>query len=207
MATIGNALSVYGKRMATNAANKPAAVDNREKDLISQFAQARQRIAGQRTETERQSNQSLNRLSAIAGGTGGAIEEAKQRAIRDIGSSFGDVEAGLGAQEAQAKQALASQQIGERLQQEALDFQKNSFYAELDENKKTNLINAAIAVKDAGLQGDKRWGALLRGYFGGNFNTSFNNQYNADRQRLSSAMAGGNAGNATPYRGAAQPLV
>ena len=121
----------------------------KREDLITQqFAANRRRLLGQQNETQRQASQSLARRQAIVGQTGGSIEREKQRAIRDIGQSFADVEAGVTAQESQAKQALGAEKLQHQQFEKALGFQ----YAELDENKKTNLINAVIAVNNAGLR-------------------------------------------------------
>lgn len=64
----------------------------------------------------------------------------------------------LGGQEFQSRENLLSRDQADRQFKDTLNFQKNSFAEQLalqkkefDENIKTNLINAAIALKEAGL--------------------------------------------------------
>lgn len=148
--------------------------------LTKQFAAARSKLGGVKRETQRQAGQSLNRLQAQTGSVGGSIEKAKQKAISDIGQQFGELETGLGGQEAQAmsdlkkqEQALLESAEGRKMQQDLLEFQKGSFaeqmkfqWAEFDENLKTNILNAAIALKDAGLKSQNEWSKIFGGLSG-----------------------------------------
>lgn len=142
-------------------------------DLIKrQFAKGRTRLRGAEKEAKRQSKQGFDRLKARTGSTGGSIAKARQEGIEDIGQKIGEVRAGIDAQEAGAlSQAKAQEQqltAQESQFQRTLDFQKDSFadqmafqWAEFDENKRTNFINAAIALKEAGLRSRTAWASLL----------------------------------------------
>lgn len=180
---------------------------SRDEALASQFAGARRKVTAQKGETERQSKNALQRLAAKVGPTGGAIAKAEQRQLRDVGKAFGDVEAGLGAQEAAIQQQIKGQDISQDLAiseaeknrelqsqqfQDSLQFQQDSFaqqmafqWAEFDENLKTNFINAAIALKDSGLKSSDDWGQLfsgLEGIFGSRVPGSFEPSANANNQ-------------------------
>lgn len=136
----------------------------REGTLLEQFANTREMLKGQQTEAKRGAQNSLQRFAAISGIGSGAAEKAKQEAERNIDQGYAQTSAGLAAQEAAAKDQLAASEQGLLQQQQMLDFQKDSFaqqmkfqWAEFDENLKTNLINGAVALKNAGLNSPKAW--------------------------------------------------
>jgi len=177
----------------------------REKLLTEQFAQTRRRLGGAKRETGRQSRRGFERLQALSGQTGGGIEKARQRSLREVGAKFGEIGAGLSAQEAGAKQALLGEEAAKRFQRaervgsqefasgeagkqrefmasesalarsqqasqfaSTLQFQKDSFAdqmsfqkMEFTENQKTNIINAATALKDMGIGSKNDWMAML----------------------------------------------
>jgi hypothetical protein len=155
----------------------------RGQQLTKEFAGVRRRVGAARGETERQSRVGFDRLQALTGQTGGAIEKARQKSISNIGQEFAGVQAGVTGQEASARQALSSEigQRGEALAEsklareqqqkqfrETLNFQRESFFgqlgfqfAELEENKKTNLINAAVALDEAGIRSQADWDKML----------------------------------------------
>lgn len=143
----------------------------REGTLLEQFASTRATLGAAKDETRRQSKNSLDRFAAVSGLGSGASEKAKQEANRNIETGFAQTEGQLGAAEAAAKDQLAAQ--GQQMEQQqgqfrdTLNFQKNSFaeqmrfqWKEFDENLKTNLINGAIAIKNAGLSDPRAWAKL-----------------------------------------------
>lgn len=145
--------------------------NQRKTGLQEQFDRTRQLVQGQKNEAMRQSENSLARFAAISGLGSGASEKAKQNALKDIQTGFGQVEAEVGSQQAQAADSLAAQEAQAREQSrqfnQTLQFQKDSFadqlqyqWAEFDENLKTNMLNAAIALKDAGLGKISKWQKL-----------------------------------------------
>lgn len=143
----------------------------RKSGLQEQFDRTRGLIQGQKNEAMRQSENSLARFAAISGLGTGASEKAKQGAIKDIQTGFGALEAEVGNQQAAAKDQVLAQESQAREQarqfNQTLQFQKDSFadqlqfqWAEFDENLKTNFLNAAIALKDAGLGSVPKWQKL-----------------------------------------------
>lgn len=156
--------------------------------LKQQFAGQRRQLGAAKGETQRQSKQGFNRLEALVGATGGAIEKARQQEQRKIGRGFAEAEAGIGAQEAQAQQALEQEISGKefaaseaekgRAQQreqfrETMAFQRDSWAdqfsimsEELDMNKFTNLINTITALDAAGIKSQAAWNQITS-LFGG----------------------------------------
>lgn len=162
---------------------------NEQEELIKrQFAETRRGLEGEKRRALQNYEDQFKRFSAANRLEGsGALLKAKGRQIEDIGRTFGETEAGIGAQEAQALQAakeaqeakefatserIGSQQFAgqesEKARAMAMDqFNKqfkemqNQWNLEFDENKKTNIINAAIALNDAGLADGDRWAKLL----------------------------------------------
>lgn len=151
----------------------------KQEDLLKQqFAAARQQVQGGKLQAVRDSQKSMDRLTARVGGTvGGSIEKMKQKEMTNLNRGFAEAEAGVTAQEGQALQGLEAQQQGLQVQQDQFDqtmqFQKDSWadqmkyqWAEMDENKKTNMVNAFIALKDAGTNSSKDWSNLFN-FMGG----------------------------------------
>lgn len=155
----------------------PKQTINQKQDqmLMQTFAGARQKLAAGKTEAMRQTGQNLDRLQARVGGTvGGGLERERIRQTNALNQDFAAQEAELGGQEAQAKLGLSQAQQQAQMQQKQFDqtlgFQKKSFadqmkfqLQEFDENKKTNAINAMIALKDAGAKNSSSWTSLFEG--------------------------------------------
>lgn len=177
MAKIGSSTPDFNKERQTRS------------DLLKkQFAGQRRQIGAAKGETQRQSKQGFDRLGALVGATGGALEKARQKETQNIGRQFADVQAGAAAQEAQAQQALEQEisgkelavseaEKGRALQKEQfarqMAFQENSFaqqfafqMQEFDENKRTNLINSIIALDAANIRTGDSWDQLAA-LFGG----------------------------------------
>jgi len=164
--------------------------DERLQNLERQYALTRQKLKGTKQELGRQSDDAFKRFAAQQGLQGsGALLKAKGTAQQHLGQQFGDIEAGLGAEEAAAREGIlgereirgSEQEFAAREAEKArqsqemmfgkqLDFQKGSWadqfglmQREFDENLKTNIINAAIALHSAGLRDAKDWHKLLSG--------------------------------------------
>jgi hypothetical protein len=143
---------------APKVASAPVGIqDPREKDLQTQFGLMRQSMGAQKDESQRQADIVQKQAEARSGGFGGAGLKMAQKVRQDVDTAYLQKGNELGATEAQAKQELRSLQSTEKLQQQQLDTQKRAqdfaeWYGqmELDENKKTNYINAAIAAEKAG---------------------------------------------------------
>lgn len=147
----------------------------REDLLTKQFAKSRARLGGVKREAQRESKKGFQRLQARTGSVGGSLEKARQAEERRLARDIGELETGLQAQEAAAQQELKGQEQAlleaatGRAQQaeqfgETLAFQKDSFaqqmalqWAEFDESLKSNLINAAVALKESGLKSATDW--------------------------------------------------
>lgn len=146
-----------------------------QEDLLTKkFAASRGQVTGQKNEAMRQAANSYDRLTSRVGGTvGGSIEKAKQESMADLNNKFAETDAGVNAQEAEALGTLKGQQQQMGLQNDqfnkTMSFQKDSFaqqmkyqMKELAENKKTNAVNAMIALKDAGANSGDNWNKLLK---------------------------------------------
>lgn len=145
--------------------------EQRRGSLLETFSKAKEKVASQEDETRRLSQNSLNRFAAITGVGSGAAEKAKQENMANIERGFAQTQADIGAQEAAAMDQLAAaeqdmfqnqQQLG--MAKDQLQFQKDSFdkqfalmAAEFDENLKTNVLNAMIAIKEAGIDSRDRY--------------------------------------------------
>lgn len=147
------------------------APDTREKDLETQFGLMKTSIGAQKDESQRKAEILQKQAEARSGGFGGAGLKMAQNVRQDVDTAYLQKGNELAATEAQAKQELRSLQSNEKLQQQQLDTQRRAQdfaewfgQAELDENKKTNLINAAIAAEKAGFDDDKNF-AEIQKYF------------------------------------------
>lgn len=161
------------------AVKKPAPFNNnyinsgkkQEEMLMQQFAANRGKLAQDKASAMDQSAQGFDRLQARVGGTvGGALEKARQLSQNDLNQKFAQADTEATAAEAAAKSGLYSKQQELGIQQKQFDTQNSQFaqqmafnLKELDENKRTNAINALIALKDAGAKNDAGWSALLSG--------------------------------------------
>lgn len=152
-------------------ASAPAGVDPREKDLQTQFGLMRKSVGAQKDESQRQAEVVQKQAEARSGGFGGAGLKMAQKVRQDVDTAYTQKGNELAATEAQAKQELRSLQSTEKLQQQQLDTQKRAqdfaeWYGqmELDENKKTNYINAAIAAEKAGFDDAKNFNEIQQ-YF------------------------------------------
>lgn len=116
-----------------------------EKALTAQYAQLRTGLGAQKDELGRQMSEGLARRRAIMGeGSSGAILKAQEKGTAELGKQYAAAESALGAEEIGQKSQLASNVI-------QLKQQSEQFWAEMDENKRTNVLNAMVAAKDAGL--------------------------------------------------------
>jgi hypothetical protein len=131
--------------------------------LTDSYAKQRMRLKGQQNATTQQIGQNVDRLQARTGAMGGSIEKARNKAYTGVAKEFADTEAALGAEEAGQLASLKGRQQELGLQEsqfkDTMAMQKKQFadtmkyqWAEMDENKKTNLVNATIAIKESGLR-------------------------------------------------------
>lgn len=159
------------------AFNLKQGAKQQESLLADSYAKQRMRLKGQQTAATQQVGQNIDRLQARTGAMGGSIEKARNKAYTGVAKEFADTEAALGAEEASQLAALKGRQQELGLQQsqfkDTMKEQKRQFseqlkyqWAEMDENKKTNFINAAIALKEAGLKSSNDWNALFSGLQG-----------------------------------------
>jgi hypothetical protein len=118
--------------------------------IAKQFATQRVGLQRKQKQAQDESQMALDRQSALTGLSGGAAIKSKEKADRAINETYADAENQLAGQEASAKlgQNQFQQQFNE--QQRQFNEQMNFQLKELDENKKTNLINAATALEKSG---------------------------------------------------------
>lgn len=157
--------------------------EGRREELGKTFDTAREIARNQSSETSRQVRNSLARQKAITGGAGGAFAKLGVQAEKELGKDLfqqgkelsvaqGQAEQALSGEQSQQQFAAAQTQIAQALQneqfQKKFDFEKDSFYAQLDfnfqelaENKKTNWINTQIALRDAGFDNPDDWRKVL----------------------------------------------
>lgn len=116
-----------------------------EQDVAQEFAGAERDVAGQEAQA----------LSGLAN-----IREQRKFAREER----------LGSQEFAAGEAAKEREAREGQFRETLEFQRDSFaqqlqfqWAEFNENTKTNFINTAIALREAGLDKAKNWDRLRQG--------------------------------------------
>lgn len=121
---------------------------NDEKLIESQFADLRRGQQANLDEAKRQQKLELDRASNAGGGFGGAELKLRQNAAEGLERAGTGAMAELGAQEAGMK------------------LQSRMFTKELEENKKTNMINALTALNTAGfLKGDLETTQRLAAFF------------------------------------------
>lgn len=157
-----------------NAAGKEQEERARMGGLIKeQYGQARNILGASRDVGRQRLEEELARRTAIAGGPSGAREKIRQKALTELERGFGQEEAGLKSQEAAALQQSEQDITGRAFGREQLGMQESQFARTLDfqnkefqENLKTNFVNAAIALKDAGLTTAGSWTSLLADKYG-----------------------------------------
>lgn len=144
-----------------------------QEDVSRTFAEARKTLGARQDVARQQIQEDLARQGASQGGFGGATLKLRQKAIADMERGVSADAASLSAQEAQAKAGLkenaANRELGfGQLAQAGEQFgQQMKFqWAEMDENKKTNFINAIALLKDSGFL-DKNMDELNRFWMGG----------------------------------------
>jgi hypothetical protein len=161
---LGDEGSVRTQAMKDNTASREAA-------LTEQFSNQRRQVKGTEREAVRQSGRAFDRFAAQIGGSTGATLQARNQGQRDLSTKFGEVEAGLGAQEAAARQQILSQAGDQEFARtqflETGEITKDSFaqemgfkWAELDENKRIDILNAAAVIKDAGINNANDWAKM-----------------------------------------------
>jgi len=148
--------------------------------IKGQFDAARGRLGQQEGQVKEGITSGLERLQARVGAVGGSVEKARQKALTETGQEFAQQYGELTAQEAAAQAGLKGEDVQRRYESEQMNRQmdqqnkqfaaqfglnvdqfnemKNQFgqqmqfqYKELDENLKTNLLNAITAMKKAGV--------------------------------------------------------
>lgn len=153
---------------------------SQEELILKQFSAARQKLGQNREMGKQDLQDKLDRQQAVTGLSGGSAAKLSQKAQGEFEKNFSGADADLSAGEAQALQQAQAQkeqqefQSGEaqkdRSQQESqfgrsfglsskqFEESKNQFaqqmqyqWAEMGENQKTNMINAAIALWKSGL--------------------------------------------------------
>jgi hypothetical protein len=133
----------------------------RESDITNAYGSMRAANLAQAASTKTQGMEMLKKKGAAIGGFGGAATKMEQLGAQEIDRGAAQDAANISAEESKSKQALGQEAQAVRTQAsqfgQTLEFQKNSFldqlkynYEELEENKKTNLVNAMIALKDGG---------------------------------------------------------
>lgn len=167
--------------MATFLDNQKSLLEKRKKGALDQ-------VTAQEGSTTRNVLKNAQRAAAITGTTGsGAQQKIQQKALTDVGKEFGSLKSGVESDFAQQEQAINDAEETRNIQKEqfgkTLDFQKDSFaqqmkfqWKEFDENLKTNFLNAAVAMKDAGLNNPSQWVNLyssIRGIYGDERTSSF----------------------------------
>lgn len=159
-------------------ANKPfafsdeykAAQGEREAAIKAQFGAAQRGLMGKEAVTKDEISTGLNRLTARVGAVGGSVEKARQKAINETSKEYAGQYQDLAANEAAATSALKGEDAARMIQGEQFnkqfDLQKQQFaeqmsfnYKELDENLKTNMLNAITTMKKAGIN-DKNMSKL-----------------------------------------------
>ena len=129
--------------------------------IAKQFAASRKNLAGQKVQAMDQMNADVQRQQALTGLSGGNLLKAKEKAQRNLEEGFASQEAQLGAAEAQT--GLQESQYERNLSQQANQFKQQMQYswAELDENKKTNLINAISNLAKLDYK-DSTWDRVMK---------------------------------------------
>jgi hypothetical protein len=169
----------------------------REGAIGQQFESARTRLGQQEARTKEDISQGLQKLQARVGAVGGSVEKARAKSLQETGREYASQYGELAAQEAGAKSQLKGEDVQRRFESEQmnkqLDQQNRQFaasyglnvdqlnemkkqfgeemkfkWAEFDENQKTLLLNATVALKKAGIDGKQisKYMDELTGYYG-----------------------------------------
>lgn len=167
-----------GQKSALQKAAEAEAMDKKWGDLKTEqtgqvteaFGKAResagQQLGAASLEADRRSKMDLARNANASGGFGGAEAkmrtQATQENVQQTGMAKAGMEADLSAQEAQAKQGISqnisqmqmddthfAQQFG--LAEEQFAAAKHQWSLEFAENKRTNMLMAALNIKKVGL--------------------------------------------------------
>lgn len=148
-------------------ATKPTFLRSQEKGIEEQFAGLQTAARARQDELKRQQEMELARAANVSG-YGGAEQKMRQEAQLEREKAFGAQEAELGAAKAGA---LTQVREAERQRQMASEF----FYKELEENKRTNLINAMVALKKGGIlkANETEWSQYFEQQFGKEFTPLF----------------------------------
>lgn len=155
----------YGKTLEESQEKQTEALDKG-------FERAETQLRGQKEEAGRAMDEGFDRMQARVGTLGGSVTSERERQKGELAKDFAEAQGSLEANKAQAYAALENQATQQKLQVDqyldTMDFQEGSFaqqmefqWAEFDENLKTNLLNAAISMKDAGLRSSEDWARLL----------------------------------------------
>ena len=142
----------------------------REGALASKYASMRTGLDAGKQAMGSDMQRMLDRQAAAGGGAGGGAQaKMMTKGMSELGKQYGSLEAGLGAEEAGAREQLLGAKASERFAREeairsgkqfdeTMAFQEGSFadqmrysWAELDENQKTNIANVMALLKDSGL--------------------------------------------------------
>lgn len=171
----------------------------REGAIKAQFAAAQRGLSQKEAQTKDEISTGLSRLEARVGGVGGSVEKARQKALNESTREYSNQYQDLAANEAAAVSGLKGEDAARMLEGEKFDkslelqkdqfaqqmglsrdqfeAQKNQFgqqmaysYKELDENLKTNMLNAITTLKKAGINSDNisKLMSTLTGVYGGN---------------------------------------
>lgn len=168
MANYMTAASQMVKKQATAPAAAPVADPNA---LIQEaFVQSRKNLQGQKTQALDEMKANVNRQQAMTGMSGGTASKVQSKAQRELETGFAGKEAELAASEAGAKaqEAQTARQLNQQQQQFAE--QMKFSWAEMDENKKTNLLNAMMALSKVDVKEfdwsrfANQYDALTKGY-------------------------------------------
>lgn len=150
--------------------------DEQNELITKQYANMRKANQAGQIEAERQNKLNLLRNANASGGFGGAEQKLQDESNTKLQQGFAANEAGIGAQESQAKLGIGEAerqrafQTSERLGSESFAGEQarlgreqqesqfgrslaqagDFFNKEFGENQKTNLINAMIALKKSG---------------------------------------------------------
>lgn len=151
-----------------------------EKNISEAYARARAGLQARQDVNAQNLSNDLDRQQAQVGGFGGAAVKMRQKAITEAAQGFQADQAGIDSSEAQAKAGLNEARAGRAVGFGQLGMQNEQFnktmqytWAELDENKKTNLINAMTALKDAGFFDKKK--DELANFFGSGLGGMYEN--------------------------------
>lgn len=143
-------------------ANPIVATPSSEDELRRKFAEARVALKARQEKAKESALADIARRAEISGGPTGATDKIRRKALTELETGFGAEEAGLGSEEAGAlaQQKFQEKQLAQQESQFArtLDFQNKEFR----ENLRTNLINASIALTDAGMNGPDAWDYIFR---------------------------------------------